>query len=96
MSLAPRSDLADTVIMLRYFEVQGEVRRAVSVVKKRTGRHENTLREFSIDDSGLRIGRPLELSGSASSKISMASLGKDQPCEVAVSPSSSSVSERVM
>ena len=48
--------LADTVILLRYFEVRGEVRRAVSVVKKRTGPHENTLREFSIDDSGLKIG----------------------------------------
>ena len=52
--------LADTVIMLRYFEVRGEVRRAVSVVKKRTGPHENTLREFSIDSSGLKIGQPLD------------------------------------
>ena len=52
--------LADTVIMLRYFEVRGEVRRAVSVVKKRTGPHENALREFSIDGSGLKIGQPLD------------------------------------
>jgi circadian clock protein KaiC len=52
--------LADTVIMLRYFEVRGEVRRAVSVVKKRTGPHEKTLREFSIDGSGLKIGQPLD------------------------------------
>jgi circadian clock protein KaiC len=52
--------LADTVIMLRYFEVRGEVRRAVSVVKKRTGPHENTLREFSIGDNGLKIGQPLD------------------------------------
>jgi circadian clock protein KaiC len=52
--------LADTVIMLRYFEVRGEVRRAVSVVKKRTGPHENTLREFSIGDNGLKIGEPLD------------------------------------
>jgi circadian clock protein KaiC len=52
--------LADTVIMLRYFEVRGEVRRAVSVVKKRTGAHENTLREFSIGGSGLKIGQPLD------------------------------------
>ena len=51
--------LADTVIMLRYFEVRGEVRRAISVVKKRTGRHENTLREFSIKDNGLNIGETL-------------------------------------
>jgi circadian clock protein KaiC len=52
--------LADTVIVLRYFEVRGEVRRAVSVVKKRTGPHENTLREFSIGGSGLKIGQPLD------------------------------------
>jgi len=52
--------LADTVIMLRYFEVRGEVRRAISMVKKRTGRHENTLREFSINHGGLNIGETLD------------------------------------
>jgi circadian clock protein KaiC len=52
--------LADTVIMLRYFEATGQVRRAVSVLKKRTGRHENTIREFSIGDSGLKVGPPLD------------------------------------
>jgi circadian clock protein KaiC len=52
--------LADTVIMLRYFEVRGAVRRAISVVKKRTGRHENTLREFSINHRGLDIGETLD------------------------------------
>src|SRR3984893_5074762 len=52
--------LADTVLLLRYFEATGQVRRAVSVLKKRTGPHENTIREFSIDNSGLKIGRPLD------------------------------------
>ncbi len=52
--------LADTVIMLRYFELRGEVRRAISVVKKRTGQHENTLREFSINNHGLNVGQPLD------------------------------------
>jgi circadian clock protein KaiC len=52
--------LADTVILLRYFEVAGEVRRAISVLKKRTSRHENTIRELSIDLSGIRIGPPLD------------------------------------
>jgi circadian clock protein KaiC len=52
--------LADTVIMLRYFEVTGQVRRAVSVLKKRTGLHENTIREFSIGRDGLKVGPPLE------------------------------------
>lgn len=51
--------LADTVILLRYFEALGKVRRAVSVIKKRTGAHETTIREYRISDKGLRIGAPL-------------------------------------
>ena len=51
--------LADTVILLRYFEAVGKVRRAVSVIKKRTGRHEETIREFRITDRGLHLGDPL-------------------------------------
>jgi circadian clock protein KaiC len=43
-----------------YFEAGGQVRRAVSVLKKRTGAHENTIREFSIDNDGLKIGDPLD------------------------------------
>ena len=52
--------LADTVILLRYFEVSGKVRRAVSVIKKRTGRHEETIREFRITERGLSLGAPLD------------------------------------
>lgn len=52
--------LADTVILLRYFEALGVVRRAVSIIKKRTGAHEATIREYRIDDRGLTIGEPLE------------------------------------
>ncbi len=51
--------LADTVILLRYFEARGRVRRAVSVIKKRTGTHESTIREYRIDHSGLTLGEPL-------------------------------------
>jgi circadian clock protein KaiC len=51
--------LADTVILLRYFEAAGNVRRAVSVIKKRSGRHEKTIREFNIGDDGLSLGEPL-------------------------------------
>lgn len=51
--------LADTVILLRYFEAAGRVRRAVSVIKKRTGRHEETIREFRITGRGLELGAPL-------------------------------------
>jgi circadian clock protein KaiC len=51
--------LADTVILLRYFEAKGTVRRAISIIKKRTGRHEGTIREFTIDHGGLHLGEPL-------------------------------------
>jgi circadian clock protein KaiC len=52
--------LADTVILLRYFEAFGEVRRAISILKKRTGSHENTIREFTINNKGLTVGPVLE------------------------------------
>lgn len=52
--------LADTVIMLRYFEALGRVRRAISVMKKRTGSHEDTIREFRISAAGITLGPPLE------------------------------------
>jgi circadian clock protein KaiC len=51
--------LADSVIMLRYFEAFGRVRRAISVVKKRTGAHEDTIRELRISERGLTVGEPL-------------------------------------
>jgi circadian clock protein KaiC len=51
--------LADAVILFRYFEAMGEVRQALSVVKKRSGRHERTIRELSLGESGVRLGEPL-------------------------------------
>jgi circadian clock protein KaiC len=51
--------LADTVVLLRYFEAAGEVRRAVSVIKKRFGEHEPTIREYRIGINGLAVGEPL-------------------------------------
>ncbi len=51
--------LADTVIVLRYFEAGGEVKQALSVVKKRKGNHERTIREMRFTASGIRIGQPL-------------------------------------
>ncbi len=53
------SYLADAVILMRYFEAAGEVRQAISVVKKRGSRHERTIREFRLDDGGIRVGEPL-------------------------------------
>jgi len=51
--------LADTVILLRYFEAVGRVRRAISVIKKRTSAHEDTIREYRIGQKGIDLGEPL-------------------------------------
>ncbi len=53
------SYLADTVVLFRYFEARGEVRQLISVLKKRNGAHERTIREFSLGVDGIRIGEPL-------------------------------------
>jgi circadian clock protein KaiC len=54
------SYLADAVILLRYFETQGTVRQAISVMKKRGGQHERAIREFSLDRNGIHIGAALD------------------------------------
>ncbi len=53
------SYLADCVVMLRFFEAGGSVRKAISVMKKRTGAHESTIREFAIGPDRIRVGQPL-------------------------------------
>lgn len=53
------SYLADNVILFRYFEAAGEVRRAISVMKKRSGSHERTIREFMLNAQGIKIGAPI-------------------------------------
>ena len=52
--------LADTVILFRYFEAMGEVRQAISVLKKRSGRHERTIRELTLGEKGINVGQPLK------------------------------------
>lgn len=52
--------LADTVVITRYFELLGKVKKAVSVVKKRGGFHETSIRELVIDENGVQVGKPLE------------------------------------
>jgi circadian clock protein KaiC len=54
------SYLADNVVLMRYFEAHGAIHQAVSVMKKRTGAHERTIREFQITSNGIRVGEPLE------------------------------------
>ena len=53
------SYLADGILLLRYFEHRGKIRRAISVVKKRRGAHEMTIREFTLSSKGILIGDPL-------------------------------------
>jgi len=53
------SYLSDTVVLLRYFEAAGRVRKAISVIKKRSGPHEDTIRELHMTRDGLRLGEPL-------------------------------------
>jgi circadian clock protein KaiC len=53
------SYLADTVVLMRYFEAEGSVRNAISVLKQRTSAHEKTIRELSFGPGGLRVGAPL-------------------------------------
>jgi circadian clock protein KaiC len=53
------SYLADTIILLRYFEARSQIRQAISVVKRRTGKHERTIRELTMSSDGIHIGEPL-------------------------------------
>jgi circadian clock protein KaiC len=52
--------LADTVVILRYFEMRGAVKQALSIIKKRSGNHERTIREIRVDKTGIHVGEPLD------------------------------------
>ena len=58
-SQAEVSYLADSLLVLRFFESMGEVRKAISILKKRSGPHELTIREFQVTNRGIRVGEPL-------------------------------------
>jgi len=53
------SYLADTILLFRYFEREGQIRQALSVVKKRSGPHERTIRELFLEHGSVRVGDPL-------------------------------------
>jgi circadian clock protein KaiC len=52
--------LADTVLLFRFFETEGELKQALAVIKKRSGNHERSIREFKIDSGGIRVGASLK------------------------------------
>ena len=54
------SYLADSVVLFRYFEIEGQVKKAISVVKKRSGRHEEFIRELIFSDRGIAVSAPLK------------------------------------
>ncbi len=56
---ADLSYLTDTVVLVRYFESRGSVKKAISVIKKRCGGHEDTIRELRLSSSGIQVGPPL-------------------------------------
>ena len=53
------SYVADTVVLIRFFEANGRIRKAISIIKNRGGAHEDTIRELRIDVGGVRVGAPL-------------------------------------
>ncbi|AYV47633.1 circadian clock protein KaiC [Caulobacter flavus] len=53
------SYIADAVLLIRFFEAAGRIRKAISVIKNRGGPHEDTIRELRIDTQGVRVGAPL-------------------------------------
>ena len=70
--------LADTVLLLRYYEAFGNVRQAVSVIKKRSGSHEHSIREIKIGPGGIQVGPPLtEMQGVLTGDVSFH--GKNPP-----------------
>ena len=74
------SYLADNILVLRYFEAHGEVRQAISMMKKRSGGHERSIRELRLGPNGIYVGAPLSdfqgvLSGSPTSLVPQVAKG---------------------
>ncbi len=70
------------MVLLRYFEALGQVRRAISAVKKRTGRTRDTIREYRITGTGLRVGEPLTNFQGILRGVPV--LVQDTPCSTAI------------
>jgi circadian clock protein KaiC len=76
------SYLADSVVTLRYFEAAGEVKQALAVVKKGSGRHEKTIREYKKESGrGIRIGPPLKAFQGVLSGVPVFLVGSEQIIE---------------
>jgi circadian clock protein KaiC len=73
------SYLADTIVLLRYFEMEGRVRKAISVVKKRSGMHEDTIRALEFSATGIQLGPPLTgMLGVLATEPTMARFGRSK------------------
>jgi circadian clock protein KaiC len=74
--------LADTVVLLRYYEMRGALKQAVSVVKKRSGHHERTIREIHLGKDGIQVGEPLtDLHGVLTGVPAILSANSGNGCE---------------
>lgn len=72
------STTTDSIILLRYVELDGEMRRAIAVLKMRGSYHDRSIREFLIDDTGLRIGEPFQqFTGTITGPVGRSSEGAD-------------------
>ena len=71
--------LSDTVVLSRFFEARGELKQALSVVKKRSGNHERSIREMWVEKDGIRVGEPLrEMQGVLSGTPSFMPLTRER------------------
>src|SRR5688572_30077417 len=81
------SYLADTVVSVRFFEALGEVKQALSVIKKRSGHHERTIREFKMErGKGIRVGAVLKEFQGVLSGVPVFHGAKEQMMKVSDAP----------
>ena len=72
------STITDSIILLRYVETYGDMRRGITVLKMRGSAHEKHIREFMIDSSGMHIGKPFkEVSGIISGRLVQSNIGSE-------------------
>lgn len=81
------SALADAVLLMRYVELNGEVRRCLAVLKLRGSNHDRRIREFTIGPDGIAIGKPLAVQGVLSDGTAVTAILGDEPQPAATGPS---------
>jgi circadian clock protein KaiC len=76
------STLTDTIILLRYVETRGQMRRALTVLKMRGSAHDHDIREYTIEGVGMKLGRTFsDITGILSGNVTLVPSGDDDPAE---------------